>query len=155
MDKPVVNGYVVVDASLAIKWVLKEPYAEEALALASGWASTGTKPVAPCLLLVEATNVLHRRVVKGHISPSQAKHLLAGLLNMGIEVRESPQIHLRALELAQELQTPAVYDTHYLALADILGCDLWTADERFFNSVKEQQPRVKWLGGYVGPRQRQ
>lgn len=78
-------------------------------------------------------------------SPSQARQLLAGLLNMGIEVRESPQIHLRALELAQELQRPAVYDAHYLALADILGCDLWTADERFFNSVKERHPRVKWL----------
>jgi predicted nucleic acid-binding protein len=150
-----VNGYVVVDASLAIKWVLKEPYADEALALAREWAATETRPAAPCLLLVEATNVLYRRAALGQISPSQAKQLLAGLLSMGIEIRESPQVHLRALELAQKLQAPAVYDTHYLALADILGCDLWTADERFFNSVKEQQPRVKWLGSYVGPRQRQ
>lgn len=75
--------------------------------------------------------------------------MLAGFLSMGIEIRESPQLHLRALELAQELQRPAVYDTHYLALADILGCNLWTADEPFFNAVKEQQPRVKWLGDYV------
>ncbi len=143
------NGYVVVDASLAIKWVLKEPYADEAMALASEWATTETKPAAPCLLLVEATNVLHRRAALGQISSSQAKQLLAGFLNMGIEVRESPQIHLRALELAHELQMPAVYDTHYLALADILGCDLWTADERFFNSVKEREPRIKWLGDYL------
>ena len=148
------NAYVVVDASLAIKWVLKEPYADEALTLASEWASTETRPAGDMVLLAEATNVLHRRAALGHISPSQAKQLLAGLLNMGIEVRESPQLHFRALELAQELQTPAVYDTHYLALADILECDLWTADERFFNSVKEQQPRVKWLGGYADSRQR-
>jgi len=141
-----VNGYVVVDASLAIKWVLKEPYAEQALALAEKWAVAGTRPSAPCLLLVEATNVLHRRAMLGHISLSQARQLLAGLLDMGIEIRESPQIHFRAMELAQELQRPAVYDTHYLALADILGCELWTADERFFNSVKERQPRIRWLG---------
>lgn len=140
------NGYVVVDASLAIKWVLKEPYAEQALALAEKWAVAGTRPSAPCLLLVEATNVLHRRAMLGHISLSQARQLLAGLLDMGIEIRESPQIHFRAMELAQELQRPAVYDTHYLALADILGCELWTADERFFNSVKERQPRIRWLG---------
>lgn len=142
------NDYVVVDASLAIKWVLNEPYADKALAIASKWATAGIKPVAPCLLLVEATNVLHRRAVLGHISASQAQQLLTGFLNMGIEVRESPQIHLRALELAQELQMPAVYDIHYLALADIMECDLWTADERFFNSVKERQPRVKWLGEF-------
>ena len=140
------NGYVVVDASLAIKWVLKEPYAEQALALAEKWAVAGTRPSPPCLLLVEATNVLHRRAMLGHISLSQARQLLAGLLDMGIEIRESPQIHFRAMELAQELQRPAVYDTHYLALADILGCELWTADERFLNSVKERQPRIRWLG---------
>ena len=142
------NDYVVVDASLAIKWVLKEPYAEQALSLAEEWAVGGTRPSAPCLLLVEATNVLHRRAMLGHISLSQARQLLAGLLAMGIEIRESPQIHFRAMELAQELQRPAVYDTHYLALADILGCDLWTADERFFNSIKERQPRIRWLGEF-------
>lgn len=139
------NGYVVVDASLAVKWVLKEPYAEQALELATNWASRGVKPAAPCLLLVEVTNVLHRRAMLGQMTPAQAEQLLGGLLAIGIEVRESSQLHLRALELAQELQRPAVYDTHYLALAEILGCDLWTADERFFNVVKERQPRVKWL----------
>jgi len=144
------NGYVVVDASLAIKWVLKELYTDEALALAEEWAADGTMPAAPCLLLVEATNVLHRRAMLGHISLSQARELLAGLLDMGIEIRESPQIHFRAMELAQELGAPAVYDTHYLALADILACDLWTADERFFNSVKERHPRIKWLGELEG-----
>ena len=36
------------------------------------------------------------------------------------------------------------------SLAEILDCDLWTADERFFNSVKEQQPRVRWLRQYMG-----
>jgi predicted nucleic acid-binding protein len=149
-----VNSYVVVDASLAVKWVLREPHTEEALALADEWAATETKPTAPCLLLIEVTNVLHRRAALGQLSPTQTRQLLAGFLSLGIEVRESPQIHLRALELAQELQRPAVYDTHYLALADILKCDLWTADERFFNSVKGRQPRVKWLGGYANPRQR-
>lgn len=144
------NGYVVVDTSLAIKWVLKEPYTEQALALAEEWAAAGTRPAAPCLLLVEGTNVLHRRAMLGHISLSQARQLLAGLLDMGIEIRESSEIHFRAMELAHELRAPAVYDTHYLALADILGCDLWTADERFFNSLKDHHPRIRWLGELKG-----
>ncbi len=91
------NGYVVVDASLAIKWVLKEPYTEEALALAGEWAVAGINPVVPCLLFVEATNVLHRRAMLGHISMSQARRLFNGLVSLGIEIRESPQIHVRAM----------------------------------------------------------
>lgn len=142
------SGYVVVDASLAVKWVLREPYAEQAVELATDWASRGIKPAAPCLLLVEVTNVLHRRAILEQISPAQAQQLLGGLMGMGIEIRERPQLHLRALELAQELQRPAVYGTHYLALAEILECDLWTADERFFNSVKERKVRVRWLCDY-------
>jgi len=147
-----VNGYVVVDASLAIKWVLKEPYTDEALALAGEWAVAGINPVVPCLLFVEATNVLHRRAMLGHISMSDARRLLNGLLSLGIEIRESPQIHVRAMELAHELGKPAVYDTHYLALAEMLECELWTADERFFNSVRERQPRVRWLGEFSAGR---
>jgi len=144
-----VKSYVVVDASLAVKWVLREPYAEQALAIAKDWAARDIRPTAPCLLLVEVSNVLHRRTLLGQISPSQAHELLTAFLGLGIEIRESPQLHLRALELARELQQPAVYDTHYLALAEILDCDLLTADERFFNSVKERNPRVRWLRQYM------
>jgi len=145
-----VNDCVAVDASLAVKWVLQEPYTDEALALAGEWAVAGVNPVAPCLLFVEATNVLHRRVMLGHISLSEARRLLNGLLSLGIQIRESPEIHVRAMELAHELGESAVYDTHYLALAEILECELWTADERFFNSVREHRPRVRWLGEYSG-----
>lgn len=140
------KGYAVVDASLAVKWVLKEPYTEEALSLGDRWLAEETKPIAPCLLFIEITNVLHRRAIKGQISLSHAEHLLKGLLNMGIEIWESPRLHIRALQLAQKLQRTSVYDAHYLALAEIMDCEFWTADERFFNSVREQQPRVKWLG---------
>jgi len=144
-----VKSYVVVDASLAVKWVLREPYAEQALATAKDWAARDIRPAAPCLLLVEVSNVLHRRTLLGQISPFQAHELATAFLGLGIEIRESPQIHIRALELARELQQPAIYDTHYLALAEILGCDLFTADERFFNSVKEWQPRVRLLRHYM------
>jgi predicted nucleic acid-binding protein len=35
-----------------------------------------------------------------------------------------------------------------LALADILGLELWTADERLYNVVKHDLHWVKWLGDY-------
>ena len=120
--------FVVIDASLAIKWVLAEPFDEEALILADQWANVGTVPAAPSLLLAEVTNVFHRRVAAGQLPFSAAKELLNRLLSIGIEIKESPAIHLRALDLAQELHLPPVYDAHYLALAELLECELWTAD---------------------------
>ena len=42
----------------------------------------------------------------------------------------------------------AVYDSHYLALAETLGCDLWTADERFYRAVSPVAPNVRWVGEF-------
>ena len=70
------------------------------------------------------------------------------LLSSGIELREIPQIHVRALELAGELGQGAVYDSHYMALAESLGCDLWTADERFFRAATRESFAVNWIGDF-------
>jgi predicted nucleic acid-binding protein len=144
--RSILTVYKVVDASLAIKWVLEEPLDEEAMLLADEWSKAGNVPAAPGLLLAEVTNLFHRRVVAGYLSLSSARELLKKLLSMGIEIKESPAIHLRALELAQELHLPATYDVHYLALAELLGCELWTADEKFFNSINQKKPQIRLLG---------
>ena len=49
-------------------------------------------------------------------------------------------------ELAHEFNRPRAYDTAYLALAQLLGCELWTADERLYNAVQGKLAWVKWVG---------
>ena len=104
----------MVDASLAAKWLLDEDNSDRARALARKWAADGTLPVAPYLLPIEVANVLHRRVVRGDLSLEMAVRLVETLLSSGVELREFPQIHVRALELADELGQGAVYDSHWL-----------------------------------------
>jgi predicted nucleic acid-binding protein len=130
-----VNGLVVVDASLAVKWLVTEVYTDEAYSLARFCARQGTQPVSPYLMPVEVANALHRRVIRREITVEEAVRLLDGLLASGIELREAPSIHTTALELADQLRQDAVYDAHYLALAEILDCELWTADERFYRAA--------------------
>ena len=50
------------------------------------------------------------------------------------------------MELADQLQQGAVYDAHYLALAESLGCDLWTADARFSRAAGSGSVNVNWIG---------
>jgi predicted nucleic acid-binding protein len=57
-------------------------------------------------------------------------------------------VGVRVMELAHRYDLPAVYDAHYLALAEREGCDYWTADKRLWNSVKGMVPWVRWLGDY-------
>jgi len=62
-----------------------------------------------------------------------------------------PGTHARALELAHRFGQPASYDAHYLALAERERCDVWTADERLWNAVREELPWVHWVGAYRPP----
>lgn len=56
-----------------------------------------------------------------------------------------------AYELAVRFNRPRAYDSQYMALADRLQCDFWTADERLVNSVQAQFSRIHWLGNWTPP----
>lgn len=53
---------VVVDASLALKWVEEEPYSIEAWALPQDWRHRRVRMLAPALFAYEATNAIAKRV---------------------------------------------------------------------------------------------
>lgn len=140
------NDHVVVDASLAFKWLVKEVHTDEANNLGRLWNSQGIRVAAPHLMPVELTNALHQRVVRGELTVEAATQRLASLLSSGLELHQPPPIYGRALALARQLRQGATYDAHYLALAEMLGCDLWTADERFYRAVSPVVGRVRWVG---------
>ncbi len=145
------NGFVVVDASLAFKWLVRENNSDKALALARFWDSEGTRPLSPYLMPVEVANALHRRVVRKELTLRAAKRLMESFLASGIELRETPRLYGRALELADRLRQTAAYDAHYLALAESLDCDLWTADEKFYRAASPSTENVHWIGEFSYP----
>ncbi|MGQ0669895.1 MAG: type II toxin-antitoxin system VapC family toxin [Actinomycetota bacterium] len=134
---------VVPDASVVVKWVLPEAGSAEALALADTWAAEGLAPVVPTLLWSEVGNVLHRRTQAGDLKPAAARRLLRELLGLGLKTRSEVALCPRALELAQELRLPSVYDAVYLALAEAEGAEFWTFDARLHRAASGTVPGVR------------
>ena len=145
------SGFIVVDASLAFKLLVSEENSDKTRAISRSWANEGIQAAAPYLMPVEVTNALHRRVLRGELSVEDAVRLLEHLLASGIELRDEPGLHARALQLASQLRQGAIYDAHCLALADILGCELWTADERFYRAAAPVSQSVHWIGEFAAP----
>ena len=145
------SGYVVVDASLAFKWLVREEHTDKALAILRLWHNEEVTPAAPHLLPFEVSNALHKRVTRGELSVWAGVDLIGNLLTSQIELHQPWNLHGKALEIASRFGQAAAYDAHYLALAESLGCNLWTADEKFNQSVREDDSRVRWIGEFIVP----
>ena len=120
---------LVVDASVAIKWVLKEPGSDAARRVAER-----AEMLAPELLWAELGNVLWRRQRSGELSPTErpwhAGHAAGG---SGEHLSLFPLLP-QALEIAITIGH-SIYDCLYLALADQHDCRVVTADRRLQNAV--------------------
>ena len=142
------NGSVVVDASLAIKWLVEEDDSDKAHALLQSWVVQEITRIAPYLMPFEVANVLHRRVLRGELNVGDSTRMIAQLLESRLELHQPPGLHVRALQLASRFKQSAAYDAHYVALAESFGCELWTADERFYRAISPSIDKVRWIGEY-------
>ena len=140
------SEFVVVDASVAFKWLVEEENSDKATALTRLWDDEGVQLAAPPLMPFEVANALHRRVVKGELAVEVAADLMQDLMSLGVAFHATPNLHSKALELASRLMQGAVYDAHYLALAESLGCELWTADQKFYRAASSEVDNVRWIG---------
>ncbi len=137
------NSWVCTDANLVLRLALPQEGYQQARALWQRWRQEGQEIVAPLLLRYEITSVLRNHVYRNLISLEQGRRALSRLLALPISFYTASGLHQLAWELATQLGRPNAYDAHYLALAETLGCEFWTADIRLYNAVKEQLPWVR------------
>jgi predicted nucleic acid-binding protein len=98
------------------------------------------------LLRYELVAVARKWVYRQLTTPEKSRAALDTVLRYPVTTIIDDGLLNRAYELATEYNRSTAYDTQYLALAERLNCDFWTADERLFNAVNGQFPRIHWLG---------
>ena len=124
---------LVIDASIAIKWVVEEDGTELALAL-RGQA----RLLAPDLLVPECSNILWKKVQRKELTKDEALLAARLLQSAEIELVGARTLMEAATRLAIELDHPA-YDCLYLALAVENNCRFVTADERLVNKLRQDK----------------
>ena len=136
---------VVVDSSLAIKWVFREELTGDALGLLRQWRAAGERLIAPPLFRAEVANVAWQKVRQGEATLLEAVDAVELLLE-AVTVEEPPGLYRRGLDLASAFAQGSVYDALYLALADAHFCPFFTADRRFALALKGSPFSVRFLG---------
>lgn len=117
---------LVVDASVAAKWFVREDLHDEAAELLG-------YPEQLCsvdLLIAEVTNIAWKKLTLGAIPPEQAADMARGIRSGISLLYPSGLFNERALQLALALRH-SIYDCLYLACAEALNERLVTADRQF------------------------
>ena len=138
-----------VDASVIVKLPLKgERYRANARRLVRESTREGINLIAPPLFTSEVDTAIRKRVHDGRLSRTDAQRAYAVLDRAPIQIVTHPNLRQRAREIAEQFNQRTIYDATYAALADLRGCEFWTADRIFYDAVKAELPFVKYLPDY-------
>lgn len=134
---------IIVDASVAVKWVVSEAGSDEAAALLDH-----KRLAAPVFWLSEAANALWAKVLRGELGADEARGQATDLIDAPVVPLGLPALLPMAFRLALELGHP-VYDCFYLAAAAQNDTYVITADRRFVERVATKSSlsdRIRLLG---------
>lgn len=125
----------MVDASVAVKWIVAEDGRQSALALPDV-----AELVAPDFVVIETANVLWKKLRRDEITTLQLTKGLNFIRSAFSELVPQSTLIDRAMQLAIEHDHP-VYDCLYVACAELRHAELLTADDRMASRFEGQSVR--------------
>lgn len=138
-----------IDASVVVKLVLKgESHRVTARRLLRDCIVNNVTLIAPPFFESEAGTAIRKRVHDGKLSQTDAKKAFAGLDKVTVQLLTPPNLRQRAREIAEQFNLRTVYDATHAALAELRGCEFWTADKVFYDTAKTVLTFVKYLPDY-------
>lgn len=139
-----------VDASLVVKVAIQEILSAEAFSFFDECVKRNITIIAPPLIEPEIDSIVRRRVYMKQMTEKAGTLAFKTIDALAIQIQTHPTVRRRAREIAKLYNQPRVYDSTYAALAQLRECDLWTADENYYNTVKKGLLFVQYLGNYKG-----
>ncbi|MEA2975816.1 MAG: hypothetical protein QOF19_1336 [Alphaproteobacteria bacterium] len=125
---------LVIDASIAAKWVLPEHGTDLAVALRNG----SDELIAPAFIVAEIGNAVWKRALRNELSLEEAVSavgIAAGLMTRLVPLEG---LSARAMEIAIQLRHP-IYDCFYLALAERERAPIVSADVKLLAAAKKMK----------------
>ncbi|MFO1038408.1 MAG: type II toxin-antitoxin system VapC family toxin [Geminicoccaceae bacterium] len=134
---------IVVDASVAAKWLFDEEHTSRARSLLRVWDADMW---APDLLWAELASVVWKRHRRAEIDEATALSSMAEIRLWPIRLVSNAELAADALGWSLVLRHPP-YDCIYLALAQRLGARLVTADAKFRSvlAASAAADRLLWI----------
>jgi predicted nucleic acid-binding protein len=140
------SEFIVPDASLVIKSILPNPELQSCQAVLARYK--GSYLVAPALWVYEITSTFTKAVHFDQIPAEEGRAAIRQALALGVQVIVPDETQsLLAYSWALMLKRASTYDCFYLAIAEALQAEFWTADRRLFQSLESFHLEwIHWTG---------
>lgn len=136
----------VIDANIAVYAVLPCAFHDSALRLLEGLVQEEVALYVPRLWLTEVATAIRKVAVQAGLSSESAQMALEAAFSLPVEiVSEDATLCYRAYQWAERLGQMAVYDALYLALAEYLEANFYTADRALARRCRQIGVDFVWM----------
>ncbi len=127
----------VIDANIALGLFLQLPYSKNVDRWMQERQAEEARLVVPILWEYECLSGLRRAVALKLISLKDAEQMVDALHALEFQrVMPTQELHQAALHWAERIGQSKIYDAEYIALAESLHAEFWTADQRLFSVLQ-------------------
>jgi predicted nucleic acid-binding protein len=137
----------VLDASVALCWVLQRPLSARALQLRHDYGHQVHELIAPAVFPSEIASALTKSERQKLISVGDARPLLQDILTTCPALHAIDLCFYRAVEISSQYRA-AYYDCLYVALGEQEGCEVVTADQKMLKNLQHHFPFVRDLSTF-------
>jgi predicted nucleic acid-binding protein len=134
----------VLDASVALKWVLPEADSDKAASLGQAFKNGIHDLIAPDTMPIEIAHALTRAERRGLIQPPDGIRRFRSVSLMLPQLHSYLRLLSRAFEISSQMRV-GVYDCLYVALAEREQCALLTADARLERALGKAFCQIELL----------
>jgi predicted nucleic acid-binding protein len=126
---------IVADANLLVVLVSGDPRGNRVLQYFTEWLDNNIEIHAPTLAQYEIANALTRLIVGGAFQQDKVEEAWNNISILPIQYHHLTNT-ARVVEIALALNRKNAYDAAYIALAEMLGAELWTLDSPLYLNAK-------------------
>ncbi len=137
----------VIDAGVAVHTVVTTELSEASEHALRILRTQNVEVCAPRLWLYEVTSAIHKIFMLGEINEEEAQKALENAFGLGIQLLNTNDLCQKAFNWATRMKRLGAYDCFYMAQAEKMESELWTADKKLANTANQLGAEwVRWVG---------
>jgi predicted nucleic acid-binding protein len=140
----------VLDVSVGIKWFLPEVHYQNAIGLLSRSVQGEIRLHVPDFYFAEAGNIIWKKTRRSELQGAEAAAMVHDMIEDTPLLKHSTKMLVPYAFQVAVSSGIAIYDALYVALADILGCTVITADDRLRQKLYRTawNKRIEWIADF-------